>query len=102
MVSISMSAVLLAAIVLFASLSIVALGGGLVLKTMLNSTEKSDTHLLNHSVKKTFITSLIVALLLVYYYLSTTAWSCIFLPIKQKRHRNKIYSGVNLMRFILN
>ncbi|NBN73022.1 hypothetical protein GWJ01_18270 [Proteus sp. G2618] len=73
MVSISMSAVLLAAIVLFASLSIVALGGSLVLKTMLNNTNQNDGYLLTASVKKTFITSLIIALLLVYYYLSTTA-----------------------------
>ncbi|QPB79943.1 hypothetical protein EHE21_11330 [Proteus sp. GOKU] len=73
MVSISMSAVLLAAIVLFASLSIVALGGSLVLKTMLNNTNQNDSYLLSASVKKTFITSLIIALLLVYYYLSTTA-----------------------------
>lgn len=73
MVSISMSAVLLAAIVLFASLSIVALGGGLVLKTMLNNTNQNDGYLLSASVKKTFITSLIIALLLVYYYLSITA-----------------------------
>ncbi|HIE5765401.1 hypothetical protein [Proteus terrae] len=73
MVSISMSAVLLAAIVLFASLSIVALGGSLVLKTMLNNTNQNDGYLLSASVKKTFITSLIIALLLVYYYLSTTA-----------------------------
>lgn len=73
MVSISMSAVLLAAIVLFASLSIIALGGGLVLKTMLNSTNQNDSYLLSASVKKTFITSLIIALLLAYYYLSTTA-----------------------------
>lgn len=73
MVSISMSAVLLAAIVLFASLSIAALGGSLVLKTMLNNTNQNDGYLLSASVKKTFITSLIIALLLVYYYLSTTA-----------------------------
>ncbi|HEK0786435.1 hypothetical protein ACPAVH_21795 [Enterobacteriaceae bacterium TYF_5] len=73
MVSISMSAVLLAAIVLFSSLSIVALGGSLVLKTMLNNTNQNDGYLLSASVKKTFITSLIIALLLVYYYLSTTA-----------------------------
>ncbi|MEQ5392262.1 hypothetical protein ABN236_09275 [Proteus sp. fly-1013] len=73
MVSIPMSAVLLAAIVLFASLSIVALGGSLVLKTMLNNTNQNDGYLLSASVKKTFITSLIIALLLVYYYLSTTA-----------------------------
>lgn len=73
MVSISMSAVLLATIVLFASLSIVALGGSLVLKTMLNNTNQNDSYLLSASVKKTFITSLIIALLLVYYYLSTTA-----------------------------
>ncbi|WP_100160364.1 hypothetical protein [Proteus columbae] len=73
MVSISMSAVLLAAIVLFASLSIVALGGGLVLKTMLNGSNQNDNYLLSASVKKTFITSLVIALLLVYYYLSTTA-----------------------------
>ncbi|MBG2874772.1 hypothetical protein I4902_02620 [Proteus alimentorum] len=73
MVSISMSAVLFAAIVLFASLSIIALGGGLVLKTMLNSTNQNDSYLLSASVKKTFITSLVIALLLVYYYLSTTA-----------------------------
>ncbi|HEK2896106.1 TPA: hypothetical protein SMT94_000186 [Proteus mirabilis] len=73
MVSISMSAVLLAAIVLFASLSIVALGGSLVLKTMLNNTNQNDSYILSASVKKTFITSLIIALLLVYYYLSTTA-----------------------------
>lgn len=73
MVSTSMSAVLLAAIVLFASLSIIALGGGLVLKTMLNSTNQNDSYLLSASVKKIFITSLIIALLLAYYYLSTTA-----------------------------
>lgn len=73
MVSISMSAVLLAAIVLFASLSIVALGGGLVLKAMLNGSNQNDSYLLSTSVKKTFITSLVIALLLVYYYLSTTA-----------------------------
>ncbi|WP_099075642.1 hypothetical protein [Proteus alimentorum] len=73
MVSISMSAVLFAAIVLFASLSIIALGGGLVLKTMLNSTNQNDSYLLSASVKKTFITSLVIALLLVYYYFSTTA-----------------------------
>ncbi|GLX63286.1 hypothetical protein KMU_13270 [Proteus vulgaris] len=73
MVSISMSAVLLAAIVLFASLSIVALGGGLVLKAMLNGSNQNDSYLLSASVKKTFITSLVIALLLVYYYLSTTA-----------------------------
>ncbi|ODQ07336.1 MULTISPECIES: hypothetical protein [Enterobacterales] len=72
MISISMSAVLLAAIVLFASLSIVALGGGLVLKTILNNAEQSDTHQLSSSVRKTFVTSLIVALLLIYFYLSTT------------------------------
>ncbi|WP_193015184.1 hypothetical protein [Proteus sp. FME41] len=73
MVSISMSAVLLAAIVLFASLSIIALGGGLVLKNMLNTTNQNNTYLLRASVKKTFITSLAVALLLIYFYLSTTA-----------------------------
>lgn len=73
MVSISMSTVLLAAIVLFASLSIIALGGGLVLKTILNSTNQNGHYLLSDSVKKTFITSLVIALLLVYYYLSTTA-----------------------------
>lgn len=73
MVSISMSAVLLAAIILFASLSIVALGGGLVLKAMLNDSNQNDSYLLSDSVKKTFITSLVIALLLVYYYLSTTA-----------------------------
>ncbi|OAT46416.1 hypothetical protein M997_2293 [Proteus hauseri ATCC 700826] len=73
MVSISMSAVLLTAISLFAILSIVALGGSLVLKGMLNNIEQSDSYLLRASVKKTFITSLVVALLLVYYYLSTTA-----------------------------
>ncbi|QKJ48477.1 hypothetical protein G9394_07060 [Proteus vulgaris] len=73
MVSISMSAVLLAAIVLFASLSIVALGGGLVLKAMLNGSNQNDSYLLSASVKKTFITSLVIALLLVYYYLSTAA-----------------------------
>lgn len=73
MVSISMSTVLLVAIALFASLSIVALGGGLVLKTMLDNTNQNDSYLLSASVKKTFITSLIIALLLVYYYLSTTA-----------------------------
>lgn len=71
MVSISMSAVLLAAIVLFASLSIVALGG-LALKTMLDNTKHSDNYVLHTSVKKTFITSLMIVLLLVYYYLSTT------------------------------
>ncbi|QAV25044.1 hypothetical protein [Proteus hauseri] len=73
MVSISMSAVLLTAIALFAILSIVALGGSLVLKGMLNNIEQGDSYLLRASVKKTFITSLVVALLLVYYYLSTTA-----------------------------
>ncbi|MEW4516685.1 hypothetical protein [Proteus vulgaris] len=72
MVSISMSAVLLAAIILFASLSIVALGGGLALKTMLDNTKHSDNYVLHTSVKKTFITSLMIVLLLVYYYLSTT------------------------------
>ncbi|MEQ4922277.1 hypothetical protein [Proteus hauseri] len=73
MISISMSAVLLTAIALFATLSIIALGGSLVLKGVLNSAEQGDSHLLRASVKKTFITSLAVALLLVYYYLSTTA-----------------------------
>ncbi|HCH51313.1 MAG TPA: hypothetical protein DEV59_11595 [Proteus sp.] len=73
MVSISMSAVLLTAIALFAILSIVALGGSLVLKGMLNNIEQGDSYLLRASVKKSFITSLVVALLLVYYYLSTTA-----------------------------
>lgn len=73
MVSISMSAVLLAAIILFASLSIVALGGGLVLKAMLNDANQNGSYLLSASVKKTFITSLVIALLLIYYYLSTTA-----------------------------
>ncbi|CRL63199.1 MULTISPECIES: hypothetical protein [Proteus] len=73
MVSISMSAVLLAAIVLFVSLSIVALGGGLALKIMLNNTDQNDSYLLSTSVKKTFVTSLVIALLLIYYYLSTTA-----------------------------
>lgn len=72
MVSISMSAVLLAAIVLFVSLSIVALGGGLALKIMLNNTDQNDSYLLSTSVKKTFVTSLVIALLLIYYYLSTT------------------------------
>lgn len=73
MVSISMSAVLLTAIALFVSFSIVALGGGLVLKTLLNNTNQNDSYLLSVSFKKTFITSLIIALLLIYYYLSTTA-----------------------------
>ncbi|MEQ5323996.1 hypothetical protein [Proteus sp. fly-1008] len=73
MVSISMSAILLATIVLFASLSVVALGGGLALKTILNNTKYSDNYALSASVKKTFITSLIIVLLLIYYYLSTTA-----------------------------
>lgn len=73
MVSISMSTVLLAAIVLFSSLSIIALGGGLALKAILNSTNQNDHYLLSDSVKKTFITSLVIALLLIYYYLSTTA-----------------------------
>ncbi|MCO8050724.1 hypothetical protein [Proteus penneri] len=72
MVSISMSAVLLAAIVLFVSLSIVALGGGLALKIILNDTDPNDSYLLSTSVKKTFVTSLVIALLLIYYYLSTT------------------------------
>ncbi|QEZ92556.1 hypothetical protein [Proteus sp. CD3] len=72
MIPISISTALLAAIVLFASLSIVALGGGLVLKAMLNDANQNDSYLLSTSVKKTFITSLIIALLLVYYYLSTT------------------------------
>ncbi|WP_342639890.1 hypothetical protein [Proteus faecis] len=73
MVSISMSAVLLTAIALFVSFSIVALGGGLVLKTLFNNTNQNDSYLLSDSFKKTFITSLIIALLLIYYYLSTTA-----------------------------
>ncbi|MBG6028329.1 hypothetical protein [Proteus columbae] len=72
MIPISISTALLAAIFLFASLSIVALGGGLVLKAMLNDTNQNDRYLLSTSVKKTFITSLVIALLLVYYYLSTT------------------------------
>lgn len=75
MIAISMSAVLLSAIVLFVSLSIIALGGGLALKVMLNNTEQSEGALRNASIKKTFVTSLVVALLLIYYYLSTTAGS---------------------------
>lgn len=70
MVSISMSAVFLAAIAVFVTLSIVALGSSLVLKHVLNSNEQRHHQL--SSMNKTFISSLVVALLLIYYYLSVT------------------------------
>lgn len=77
MFSISMSDVLLTAIIIFSTLSLIALGGSLVLRSVLHRHEQQDvtqqTNVqLSQSMKKIFITALIVALLLVYFYLLTT------------------------------
>ncbi|AUT91314.1 TPA: hypothetical protein SMP06_000677 [Proteus mirabilis] len=65
--SISISAVLLTAIVLFASVLVVALVSSLLLKKTLYGSLQQD-----NAVRRTFMVSLVVALLLVYYSLSTT------------------------------
>ncbi|HGM9711700.1 TPA: hypothetical protein ACKRDI_000810 [Proteus mirabilis] len=81
--SISISAVLLAAIVLFASVFVVALAsslllkktlyGSLLLKKTLYGSLQQDNLSVSVAVRRTFMVSLVVALLLVYYFLSTTA-----------------------------
>ncbi|HEK0622251.1 TPA: hypothetical protein SMP49_000266 [Proteus mirabilis] len=71
--SISISAVLLAAIVLFASVFVVALVSSLLLKKTLYGSLQQDNLSVSVAVRRTFVVSLIVALLLVYYSLSTTA-----------------------------
>ncbi|HIE6129178.1 TPA: hypothetical protein ACXN4M_001675 [Proteus mirabilis] len=71
--SISISAVLLAAIVLFASMFVVALVSSLLLKKTLYGSLQQDNLSVSVAVRRTFVVSLIVALLLVYYSLSTTA-----------------------------
>ncbi len=71
--SISISAVLLAAIVLFASVFVVALVSSLLLKKTLYGSLQQDNLSVSVAVRRTFVVSLVVALLLVYYSLSTTA-----------------------------
>ncbi|HDT0721877.1 TPA: hypothetical protein QIB97_002953 [Proteus mirabilis] len=71
--SISISAVLLAAIVLFASMFVVALVSSLLLKKTLYGSLQQDNLSVSIAVRRTFVVSLVVALLLVYYSLSTTA-----------------------------
>lgn len=70
--SISISAVLLTAIVLFASVFVVALASSLLLKTLYGSLQQ-DNLSVSVAVRRTFMVSLVVALLLVYYFLSTIA-----------------------------
>ncbi len=70
--SISISAVLLAAIVLFASVFVVALVSSLLLKKTLYGSLQQDNLSVSVAVRRTFMVSLVVALLLVYYFLSTT------------------------------
>ncbi|HID7801249.1 TPA: hypothetical protein ACXIBI_000572 [Proteus mirabilis] len=71
--SISISAVLLAAIVLFASMFVVALVSSLLLKKTLYGSLQQDNLSVSVAVRRTFVVSLVVALLLVYYSLSTIA-----------------------------
>ncbi|WP_273849137.1 hypothetical protein [Proteus mirabilis] len=71
--SISISAVLLAAIVLFASVFVVALVSSLLLKKTLYGSLQQDNLSVSVAVRRTFMVSLVVALLLVYYSLSTIA-----------------------------
>lgn len=71
--SISISAVLLAAIVLFASVLVVALVSSLLLKKTLYGSLQQDNLSVSVAVRRTFMVSLVVALLLVYYFLSTIA-----------------------------
>ncbi len=71
--SISISAVLLAAIVLFASVFVVALVSSLLLKKTLYGSLQQDNLSVSVAVRRTFMVSLVVALLLIYYSLSTTA-----------------------------
>ena len=71
--SISISAVLLAAIVLFASVFVVALASSLLLKKTLYGSLQQDNLSVSVAVRRTFMVSLVVALLLVYYFFSTTA-----------------------------
>lgn len=71
--SISISAVLLTAIVLFASVFVVALVSSLLLKKTLYGSLQQDNLSVSVAVRRTFMVSLVVALLLVYYSLSTTA-----------------------------
>ncbi|EOE6836922.1 TPA: hypothetical protein ACKRKT_001273 [Proteus mirabilis] len=71
--SISISAVLLAAIVLFASVFVVALASSLLLKKTLYGSLQQDNLSVSVAVRRTFMVSLVVALLLVYYFLSTIA-----------------------------
>ncbi|MEY1272028.1 hypothetical protein [Proteus mirabilis] len=71
--SISISVVLLAAIVLFASVFVVALVSSLLLKKTLYGSLQQDNLSVSVAVRRTFVVSLVVALLLVYYSLSTTA-----------------------------
>lgn len=71
--SISISAVLLAAIVLFASVFVVALVSSLLLKKTLYGSLQQDNLSVSVAVRRTFMVSLVVALLLVYYFLSTIA-----------------------------
>ncbi len=71
--SISISAVLLAAIVLFASVFVVALVSSLLLKKTLYGSLQQDNLSVSVAVRRTFMVSLVVALLLVYYFFSTTA-----------------------------
>ncbi len=70
--SISIGAVLLAAIVLFASVFVVALASSLLLKKTLYGSLQQDNLSVSVAVRRTFMVSLVVALLLVYYFLSTT------------------------------
>ncbi|EMO5889386.1 hypothetical protein [Proteus mirabilis] len=70
--SISIIAVLLAAIVLFASVFVVALASSLLLKKTLYGSLQQDNLSVSVAVRRTFMVSLVVALLLVYYFLSTT------------------------------
>ena len=70
--SISISAVLLTAIVLFASVLVVALVSSLLLKKTLYGSLQQDNLSVSVAVRRTFMVSLVVALLLVYYFLSTT------------------------------
>lgn len=71
--SISISAVLLAAIVLFASVFVVALASSLLLKKTLYGSLQQDNLSVSVAVRRTFMVSLVVALLLLYYFLSTIA-----------------------------
>ncbi|TFT65333.1 hypothetical protein E4V23_04480 [Proteus mirabilis] len=64
--------VLLAAIVLFASVFVVALASSLLLKKTLYGSLQQDNLSVSVAVRRTFMVSLVVALLLVYYFLSTT------------------------------